>query len=136
MRRISIFHVLLAVLAIVLLSYAASSFAATQSLANVKSEVGISGQVITNPTTATFLTVPAGAMHAWITITGGDACWSSDAGAAPTGIGPGRWLSGSERIIPNDPLFLKRIRLINCTDQTAVINVYYTRERRFNDAQP
>lgn len=104
--------------------------AATQST-NYKWEVGISGQVITNPTTATFLTVPAGATHAWITVKTNPACFSYHADA-PTASSGGEWLPGIYRV-ENDRPMLQALRVINCAEGATTVKVYYSRDRRVGD---
>ncbi len=104
--------------------------AATQSV-NFKHEMGISGQVITNPTAATFLTVPLGAHHAWITVKDNPACFSYDA-AAPTATSGGEWAPGIYRV-ENDRPLLQAIRFINCAEGATVVKVYYSRDRRVGD---
>jgi hypothetical protein len=108
-----------------------STFAATQS-SGFKHEVGLGGQTITNPTTATFLTVPAGAQHAWIYVKGNPVCWSDNADA-PTSASPGEWPAGFVARIENDPLWLKSLRVINCAEGATTVKVKYSRDRRFND---
>lgn len=104
-----------------------SAQAATQ-LTGYAWEVGISGQVITNPTTATFLTVPTGAEHAWINVKGNPACWGADA-TAPTATSGGEWPVSFFKI-DNDNLLLKSIRVINCAEGATTVKVYYTKRRR------
>lgn len=104
-----------------------AAFAATQSR-DFKYEVGISGQVISNPTTATFLTVPGATEHAWILVTGNPVCWSADA-SAPTATSGGKWPAGTLIKIDNDPLHIKALRLINCSEGATVVYVYYLRTR-------
>jgi hypothetical protein len=137
MARTSLTHVLLAILALILLAYAGSALAATPSLANVATEVGLSGQVITTSDTAQFLTVPLGAAHAFVTVETASACFGHNIdGTAPTPTNSGKWLAGTQLIIPNDPLMLKRLRLISCSPGVpATVQIYYSRTRRQGDAQ-
>lgn len=105
---------------------------AATSAATAKSEIGISGQVITNPVAATFLTVPTTAQHAWITVKGNPVCWGMNAdGTAPTATSGGEWPAGAVLKIDNDPRMLKSIRLINCAEGATVVKIYYTRDRPF-----
>jgi hypothetical protein len=92
----------------------------------------MTGQIITNPVAATFLTVPAGALHAWILVKNNPVCWSSGA-TIPTATSGGEWPSGALIKIDNDPLFLKALRVINCAEGATVVKVYYSRERRVAD---
>lgn len=102
--------------------------AATQAT-NFKYESGVSGQVITNPTTATFLSVPSNAKHAWIHVKDKPACWGADA-TAPTASSGGEWPAGAVLKLDNDQLQLKAIRVINCSEGATTVKVYYTRDRQ------
>lgn len=106
-------------------------YAATQA-SNFRYEIGISGQVITNPVAATFLTVPANTEHAWIHVKEQPVCWSSGA-IAPSAVSGGEWPAGALIKIDNDPLFLKALRVINCAEGATTVKVYYTRSRRASD---
>jgi len=119
------------------LIYAALDSAAATQASNVIAEVGISGQVITTTDTAQFLTVPLGAMHASIAIMNADACFGHDiSGAAPTTTSSDRWFSGMKVILANDPLMLKRLRVISCSAGVpSTVQIYYSRARRVGDAQ-
>lgn len=97
-----------------------------------KTELGVSGQVITNPTTPTFLTVPLEARHAWIHVKGNPACWSAGA-VAPSATSGGEWPAGALLKFENDPLFLKALRVINCAEGPTTVKVYYTRDRRASE---
>lgn len=109
-----------------------TAHAATQDLRGISREIGIGGQVITNPTTATFLTVPAGAEHAEIIVKGNPACWGADP-APPTANSGGEWPVGMWRKIDNDRLYLQSIRVINCAEGATTVKVYYSRSRRATD---
>jgi hypothetical protein len=130
LEQIGIITAILLLLVGGVLHLAPPASAATQSV-NFKHEVGISGQVITNPTTATFLTVPLGAHHAWITVKDNPACFSYDA-AAPTATSGGEWAPGVWRV-ENDRPLLQAIRFINCAEGATVVKVYYSRDRRVGD---
>jgi len=101
--------------------------AATQAT-NFSWEAGVSGQVITNPTVATYLTVPAGATHAWFTIKDKPACWGADA-TAPTASSGGEWPAGAMFKLDNDRVELQSIRIINCSEGATTVKIYYTKKR-------
>lgn len=104
--------------------------AATQA-ANYKSEWGLGGLIQTSTGSLTALTVPAGAEHADIVVTGSNpVCYTA---GVETGT-PGIWPAGSERILPNDPLYLKRLKIVTCSGSGAgTVQVYFSRARRFTD---
>lgn len=128
MNRAALTAVLL-VLAMVAAANLYDVSAATQSTGFMY-ETGISGEVITNPTTATFFTVPAGAEHAWITVKNNPACWGMNAdGTAPTATSGGEWPVSMFKL-DNDRVQLQTIRVINCAEGATTVKVYYTRRRR------
>lgn len=103
--------------------------AATQSTGYMQ-EVGISGQTITNPVIATFLTVPLGTEHAWITVKNNPACWgANENGAAPTATSGGEWPVSFFKL-DNDGRLLQNIRVINCAEGATTVKLYYTKRRR------
>jgi hypothetical protein len=97
-----------------------------------RSEIGISGQVITNPVASTSLSVPNNAEHAWITVKGNPVCWANS-GADATAVGGGEWPAGFAIKIDNDRAQLLAFRVINCAEGATTVKVWYTRTRRVGE---
>jgi hypothetical protein len=108
-----------------------SAYGAVQAT-GFRSEIGISGQVITNPTTSTALSVPNNAEHAWITVKTNPVCWANS-GADATANGGGEWPAGFITKIDNDRAQLLALRVINCAEGATTVKVWYTRTRRVNE---
>lgn len=105
---------------------------AATTAAPFRHEVGISGQVITNPVAPTLLSVPDGAQHAWIHVKDAPACYSYGP-TAPTATSGGEWPVGFTSKIQNDRQMLQALRFINCAEGATTVKVYYTRDRRANE---
>jgi hypothetical protein len=111
------------------------SYAATQSVA-FKHEVGISGQVITTTTDPQFLSVPLGATHARIYVEDNPVCYSYGIAEddEPSPAGGGKWPAGYVSKEENDRPMLQRMQVLSCTGSgAAIVNVYYSRDRRVGD---
>jgi hypothetical protein len=99
-----------------------------------RSEVGISGQTIANPTTSTALSVPNNAEHAWIVVKANPVCYTNTAPATDATAGSGgEWPAGFVTKLDNDRAQLLAFRVINCAEGATTVKVWYTRTRRVNE---
>jgi len=119
---------------------APQAYAATPTNANVINEKGVGGlgQVLTNLTISTQLTVPTGARHAWVSVWDNPVCWTMDNGTtAATANSGGKWPVGFVAKLDNAELGgyseLKSYRFINCDEGPTELRVAYTRAWRAGD---
>lgn len=129
-----VFLVIFAVVALVGIDSHHVAQAATNST-NFKWEVGISGYAVSNPTASTALTVPASAIHATFTVTGGPLCVSKGT-AVPTPTNSERWPEGFVAMVDNDAPMLRRMKVINCDNSDpATVQIYFRRQWQSGDSQ-